>query len=144
MHAQGGAWWQWRQPCGDPHSLHLDGDTWVPGDTIVHLHNMDCVGDVALGPTEEFLTLLGRGYPRVAPGRIELLQSDPESGQLVLEARSAEAGARLVLWTPTEASTHEAWSEGLGEITEDDVPGGRLLTATVSASGEYSIGVEPR
>jgi endoglycosylceramidase len=21
-HAQGGAWWQWRQPCGDPHSLH--------------------------------------------------------------------------------------------------------------------------
>jgi endoglycosylceramidase len=144
VHAQGGAWWQWRQPCGDPHSLHRDGDSWQPGDTIVHLNSMDCVEGVDLGPTEEFLSLLGRGYPRAAPGRIQLLQSDPPSGQLLLEARSARAGGELVLWTPTEEATHAVWTEGLDDLTEHAVPGGRLLTATVAADGSYAIGVDPR
>ena len=140
--AQGGAWWQWRQPCGDPHSLHRVDDSWQPSDTVVHLNNMDCFAGVDLGPTEPFLTLLGRGYPRVTPGRINLLQSDPQSGQLLLEARSAGAGEMLVLWTPTEAGTHDVWTEGLDELTAHPVPGGRLLTATVSANGSYSVGID--
>ena len=28
-HGLGGAWWQWRQPCGDPHSLHLVDGEWT-------------------------------------------------------------------------------------------------------------------
>jgi len=142
-HAQGGAWWQWRQPCGDPHSLHRVDDTWQPHDTVVHLNTMDCVEGVDLGPTEELLTLLGRGYPRVTPGRIRLLSSDPGTGQLSLEAEADEAGGTLVLWTPTSASTHEVWSEGLEELEEHTVPGGRLLTAIVSSAGSYTVGVEP-
>ncbi len=141
--AQGGAWWQWRQPCGDPHSVHRVEGGWEPGDTIVHLNSMDCVEGVDLGPTEAFMVLLSRGYPRVTPGRIQLLQSDPETGQLLLEARSAKAGEMVVVWTPTEASTHEAWAEGLDELLEHVVEGGRLLTATVSDNGSYSIGVDP-
>ncbi len=143
-HAQGGAWWQWRQPCGDPHSLHREGDVWVPGDTIVHLNSMDCLEGVDLGPTEEFFILLGRGYPRATPGRIQLLESEPENGQLRLEARSARAGDGLLLWTPTGNGTHGVWTEGLDDLAEHEVPGGRLLTATVSADGSYAIGVDPR
>jgi endoglycosylceramidase len=67
-HAQGGAWWQWRQPCGDPHSLERVGDTWQPIDTVIHLHAMDCTTQTEIGPTDAFLSVLGRGYPRVAPG----------------------------------------------------------------------------
>jgi len=110
----------------------------------VHLNSMDCVEGVDLGPTEELLSLLARGYPRTAPGRIQLLQSDPVSGQLVLEAGSAGAGEVAVLWTPTEAGTHEVWTEGLDELTEHGVPGGRLLTAAVAEDGSYAIGVDPR
>ncbi len=143
-HAQGGAWWQWRQPCGDPHSLHRDGDAWVPGDTIVHLNSMDCVENTDLGPTEEFLVLLGRGYPRVTPGRIQLLQNAPYSGELRIEARSADAGDQLLVWTPTADDTHAAWADGLDDLTEHPVPGGRLLTATVSEDGAYAIGVSLR
>jgi len=143
-HGQGGAWWQWRQPCGDPHSVHRDGDDWVPGDTVVHLHTMDCTGEPTSSPTEALLVLLGRGYPRVTPGRIDLLQSDPHSGTLSLEARSAEAGARVVVWTPTADETHEAWAEGLDGWSEEIVAGGRLLTGTVAADGGYVIGVDPR
>lgn len=141
-HAQGGAWWQWRQPCGDPHSLHHDGDGWVPGDTVVHLNTMDCVGGDS-SPTEELLVLLGRGYPRVTPGRIQLLQSDPHGGQLRLEGRSADAGEALLVWTPTTADTHGAWSEGLDDLVEHPVPGGRLLTATVADDGSYAVGIDP-
>jgi len=142
-HAQGGAWWQWRQPCGDPHSLHRDGDTWQPGDTIVHLNSMDCVAGVDLGPTEEFTVLLGRGYPRATPGRIEQLTSDPFTGQLSLEARDDDAGGTLVVWTPTSAATHVIRSEGLDDLAELVVGDGRLITATVAAAGDYTVGVDP-
>ena len=142
-HAQGGAWWQWRQPCGDPHSLHREDDTWQPGETVTHLHRMDCVEGVDLGPTEEFVALLGRGYPRFTPGRIQRLSSDPESGQLVVEADVDAAGGEVVLWTPTDSSTHDVWTEGLEGLTEVAVGSGRLLTATVEAEGRYAIGVDP-
>lgn len=143
-YAQGGAWWQWRQPCGDPHSLERVADTWQPIDTVIHLNSLDCKAGTELGPTEEFLVLLGRGYPRSAPGRIQLLQSDPDSGRLLLEASDADNGETLVVWTPTESSTHEVWTEGLEGLTEAEVPGGRLLTATVTGDEDYAIGVEPR
>jgi endoglycosylceramidase len=140
-HAQGGAWWQWRQPCGDPHSLHRVGDSWEPIDTVVHLNSIDCISGTELGPTEEFFATLSRGYPRAAPGHIEVLESDPSSGELRLEAEDAPAGATLVLWTPTEASTHPAWEQGLEDLQEHPVPGGRLITGTVAEQGPYSVGV---
>ncbi len=145
LHAQGGAWWQWRQPCGDPHSVHREDDgSWQPDNTVVHLHTMDCtVSPPVSSPTEELLSVLGRGYPRIAPGRIQHLQSDPATGKLLLEAASAHAGQRLVIWTPTAPDTHKAWATGVENLTELTVPGGRLLTATV-AGGQYSIGVDPR
>ena len=142
-HVQGGAWWQWRQPCGDPHSLHHDGTSWQPDDTIVHLHAMDCANDTDLGPTEAFQTLLSRAYPRVAPGRIQLLASDPHSGQLQLEASAAQAGDRLVVWTPTTADTHLVEIDGLDGLSEEAVDGGRLLSATVSADGAYTLDIDP-
>lgn len=142
-HAQGGAWWQWRQPCGDPHSLHRDGDGWEPNDTVVHLNTLDCAQGVDLGPTEEFLALLGRGYPRAVPGRIALLESDPATGRLRLEAEADEAGGLLVLWTPTRADAHGVWAEGLTGVNELEVPGGRLVTTRIEAPGDYAIGVEP-
>ena len=142
VHAQGGAWWQWRQPCGDPHSLHEEDGGWVPNDTVVHLNSIDCTTDTDLGPTEPFLTLLSRGYPRAAPGRIELLESDPTTGRLRLKAEADRAGDPVVLWTPTEAGTHPAWSEGLQDFTEHAVPGGRLITGTVAAKGAYALGVD--
>jgi endoglycosylceramidase len=109
---------------------------------VVHLNTIDCTTGTDLGPTEPFLALLGRGYPRAAPGRIERLESDPESGRLLLEAEAERAGETLVLWTPTEASTHSAWAEGLGDLTEHPLPGGRLITGTVAARGAYTVGVD--
>ena len=111
---------------------------------MIHLNSLDCQQDIELGPTAEFLTLLGRGYPRAAPGRIQLLESEPATGRLLLEASDGSEGEAVVVWTPTPSSTHEVWSEGLEGLTEVEVSGGRLITATVTVQGDYAIGIEPR
>lgn len=143
-HAQGGAWWQWRQPCGDPHSLELVDGAWQPTDTVVHLNTLDCVNGVDLGPTDPFLAILGRGYPHAAPGRIRRLESDPATGRLRVEGEVEEAGGTLVVWTPTSGEAHETWTEGLEGLAEEVVGQGRILTATVAAAGDYALGVDPR
>jgi len=102
------------------------------------------VNDTDLGPTEEFLVLLGRGYPRSAPGRISLLQNAAYSGELRIEGRWADAGDEILVWTPTTGDTHLAWSDGLDDLVEHPVDGGRLLSATVSEDGDYAVGVSLR
>ncbi len=134
----GGTWWQWRQPCGDPHSLGG-----APDADVVHLNRLGCPGDVDLGPVEPFQRVLGRGYPRVAPGRLDSLTSDFETGELAIEATAPEAGGQLIVWTPTSAATHEVTSEGLTDLIELEVEGGRLLSASVTAAGAYRLSVVP-
>lgn len=140
--AMGGAWWQWRQPCGDPHSIPLGGykATASTGQQI-HLHGVGCPGDKDLGPTEPLLRVVRRGYPRVTPGRISLLTSDADTGALHVEAQGAKAGARLTLWTPTAASGHAVTAVGVLDLQEHPVSGGRVLTGTVAADGSWSLQV---
>jgi endoglycosylceramidase len=141
----GGAWWQWRQPCGDPHSVPIGGYA-ATGATNEqhHLNGLGCPGDVDLGPTEPFLRVVRRAYPRAAPGRITRLESPWSTGALVLEATGAAAGAELVLWTPTGADTHTVAATGLGPLTEHIVPGGRLVTGSVVKAGGYSVTITPK
>ena len=134
----GGAWWQWRQPCGDPHSIGPTGEY-----VVVHLNPVSCPGDNNLGPTEEFFKVLGRGYPRAAPGELDSMSSDPDTGLLVVEATATQPGGELVVWTPTTQATHRVVLDGLGDLTALDLEGGRLLSATVEATGPYSLRVEP-
>lgn len=138
-HRWGGAWWQWRQSCGDPHAVQWEGDEVVaPTDDSVHLNILGCPDNEDLGPNDAFLDILGRGYPRATPGRLTSLVSDPASGHLRVEATATEAGGELVVWTPTEAGAdHEVTVEGLEDVTEQEVDGGRLITATVTAEGDY-------
>jgi len=137
----GGAWWGWRQSCGDPHSVRWeDGEVVAPDGAQVHLNTLDCPANTDAGPTDAFLRVLGRGYPRAVPGEPTALVSDPETGRLEVEATASadDVGEQLLVWTPTEAAGHEVRVEGLRDLTEHPVPGGRLLTATVAAAGPYA------
>ncbi|MEM7140680.1 MAG: cellulase family glycosylhydrolase [Actinomycetota bacterium] len=135
----GGAWWQWRQGCGDPHSL--DWGRPAAFDQI-HLNIVGCPGDVDLGPNEAFLSVLGRGYPRVAPGRVVRLESDPATGALDVAATGAPIGDRVTVWSPTTAATHGIEVVGLDDVEQHEVPGGRIITAT-TADGAWEIRVIP-
>ena len=135
----GGTWWQWRQGCGDPHSVGWD----TPAEgQVVHLNVVGCPGDVDLDPNEEFLSVLGRAFPRFSPGRISELSSDPATGRFVVEAGGAVVGEVLVVWTPTGADTHEVAGRGVETIEQHEVPGGRIVTATVTEP-EYDLMITP-
>lgn len=140
-HRWGGAWWQWRQSCGDPHAVRWEGDEVVaPTEESVHLNLLSCPDNEDLGPNEAFLDILGRGYPRAAPGRLTEVRSNVETGHLVVRATATEAGGQLLVWTPTAAGAgHRVTVDGLDDVVEQEVEGGRLITATVSKPGDYSL-----
>lgn len=97
----GGAWWQWRQTCGDPHSVGTPGSTAT--EDQIHLNAMRCPGNEDLGPTEKFLAILGRSYPRASPGTVTDMQGDPDTGRFSMTAGGAKANSTLVVWVPTAA-----------------------------------------
>lgn len=144
-HLWGGAWWQWRQSCGDPHAVQWEGDEVVaPTDDSVHLNVLGCPDNEDLGPNDAFLDIVGRGYPRAAPGRLTEVRSDLATGRLVVKATATEAGGELLVWTPTASdSDHRVTVDGLTDVVETKVEGGRLITAAVAAKGEYALRVGP-
>ena len=102
------------------------------------------VPNVDLGPNLEFLRILGRGYPRATPGRIVSLTSDPDTGLLRIDANADRPGGELVVWTPTvDGPDHRVHTVGLVDVVEHAVPGGRLVTATVAAPGDYALWIGP-
>lgn len=138
----GGAWWQWRQTCGDPHSVEGPG---LPAtEDAVHLITRSCgdpaTHDTDAGTTEQFLAILGRSYPRAAPGQLTELVSDPASGDLTTAGSGAEAGQQLVVWIPSldGAALAEPTVVGLDEVTIDEVDGGHLLTARAT-TGDWRL-----
>lgn len=144
-HRWGGAWWQWRQSCGDPHHVQWDGGSVVaPAGTSTHLNLLGCPANEDLGPNEAFLSILGRGYPRATPGALTELRSDPGTGHLKVVGTATEAGGELVVWTPTaEGDGLPITLDGLTDLEVTEVDGGRILTATVVAAGEYALWIGP-
>ncbi|HEY4376323.1 MAG TPA: cellulase family glycosylhydrolase, partial [Acidimicrobiales bacterium] len=141
LHAWGGAWWQWRQSCGDPHGVSWVGDH-VEAQTnpSVQLNGLDCPGNTDIGPTDAYLKVVGRAYPRATPGRITSLASDPSSGRFSLTAATLVAGGQLVVWTPSAADgNHTVEVSGLDHVVEHTVDGGRIITATVTCPGTYKL-----
>ena len=141
----GGAWWQWRQSCGDPHAVYWSGGTVVaPTGISTHLNALDCPANTDLGPTDEFLDIVGRGYPRATPGHLDAVHSDIDSGELEVLGTAAAAGGRLVVWTPTaDDQAHRVSHEGLTDVVEHAVAGGRVISATVVAPGPYALRIAP-
>jgi endoglycosylceramidase len=144
-HRWGGAWWQWRQSCGDPHAVQWRDGAVVPPDGVeTHLNLLQCPGNVDLGPNDAFLDIVGRGYPRATPGRLDSVTSDIETGRLEVRGTTATAGGRLVVWTPTtDGRDHRVSEEGLTDVVEHPVPGGRIVSATVREAGSYLLRIGP-
>ena len=95
----GDAWWQWRQACGDPHSIGRPGGT--PDPILVHFQRNRCPGDHNLGVVPQW-ACVWRPYPRASPGRLTTLHSAC-TGDLQLAGRTARPGT-LDIWFPRTGS----------------------------------------
>jgi endoglycosylceramidase len=139
----GGAWWQWRQACGDPHSIGVPGNE--PDDQY-HLNGLGCPEDEDLGITEPYAVVLSRTYPRAAPGRLTEIVSDPDARTARISGIAdpdveEDSGGPLLVWVPDGGHGEpEVTGENLGEIELTAVDGGWLVTAPVD--GEWVLTVD--
>lgn len=152
----GGAWWQWRQGCGDPHSVGWGGwstndATTQDPDLIVHLNTVSCPGDKRVGPTLDLMRVVGRAYPRSAPGRLVSFVSDVEHETMNLSGAGAESGGRLAVFAPWGEASIKISSTGLSGVPQRiSVGGGTPLlgAATIlifeAHGGDYSLQISSK
>ncbi|NUW46066.1 glycoside hydrolase family 5 protein [Nonomuraea rhodomycinica] len=88
-HRIGGAFWVWKQSCGDAHAG-------AGAETGGNLMIEDCATGKDLPPPPEYVAELSRPYPRSAPGRLTRLTSGPAS----LTAEGEGSGCGLDVWFP--------------------------------------------
>lgn len=63
---------------------------------------------------------------------------------MALTAAAPELGGELIVWTPTsDDAAHPVTVRNLADVVETEVPGGRLITATVASAGDYQLWVGP-
>jgi endoglycosylceramidase len=139
QHLVGGAWWDWKQACGDPHQIGSPGAR--PGSIADGLNRYSCPSGRSLGRPPQFVLPLSRAYPRAAPGRLTSLQSDPVSGRLRLRGVTRRAGV-VSLWIPGLGASAPPLVSG-GAVVLTPVPGGWLASVTVGG-GAYAVGVDRR
>jgi len=126
-----GAWWGWRQACGDPHSLN--NPERKTSDQL-HLNGVACPGDKDKGITKAYALVLSRAYPRAAPGTITSLVSDPDQRSLVLEGRTSASG-QLVIWVPdTGKGEPKPTASGVTDLQVISVSGGYYVTGTAGTT----------
>ena len=135
----GGAWWVWKQACGDP---HVAGAPTFSGS----LNPVSCPGDRPLGRAEAYARLISRAYPRDAPGRLDTLSADPATGGFRLTGRDAEPGGscRLEVWVPERPGHGEPQLTGTG-ITAPAVRrvAGGWIASACAAAGPYELRAAP-
>ncbi|WP_161554112.1 glycoside hydrolase family 5 protein [Stenotrophobium rhamnosiphilum] len=130
----GAAEWQWAQACGDPHTIGKPGNK--PGDTVVQLKLLGCPGDVDLGYVQANAMAMSRAYPRHAPGRLQQVSANIDSGELDM---AGSGTGMLELWIPDRIGKPKISGNGLGAPVIKRVPGGFI--ARVPVSGAYSAQV---
>jgi endoglycosylceramidase len=142
-HRWGGAWWDWKQACGDPH-MFSNGDDTTPEPVSVSLNRFACPSRRALGMPPTTRRLLTRPYVRFAPGRITSLQSDPDRATAHVggsDPDTRHGSCRLELWVPGKAKPRATGTK-VRQVRARRVRGG--WTVTACARGAYTLKVARR
>lgn len=138
----GATLWTWRESCGDPHKAGDYRDGRIP--YVWGLFEVDCRTNEILGERASLRRELTWAYVRAAPGRIDSMSYDPETG--IAEAVGADAprGGELVAFYP--ASRHgrpRVEAGGLDSVRVTPAPGGNVFVRARSAAATWSLRVLP-
>ncbi len=121
----GEAWWQWRQACGDPHSVNNTERT--PDAVLIHFQRNRCPGDQNLGIVPQW-ACTWRPYPRANPGRLTARKAGC-TGNLSV-AGTADRPGLIEIWYPGPTRPTVTGSN-LTRVTRTRVPGGWSVTGKV-------------
>ena len=136
----GSSWWQWRQACGDPHSIGVPGG--IPDDQY-HLHTLRCPEGDDQGITQPYATVLSRTYPRATPGHLTELTSDPDArtAQIAGNSTGAAQNTRLVVWVPDRGHGKPVvGGRNLADVTTTATEGGWIVSGTVGCN--YALDID--
>jgi endoglycosylceramidase len=129
----GDTWWQWRQACGDPHSVGHPGGTADP--VQIHFQENRCPGDHNAGVIPEW-ACVWRPYPRASPGRLTQL-SAACAGDLKLSGQTGQPGTIDVWYPGTAKQRPTVGGDGVAQVRITKVAGGFRITARVT--GGYTL-----
>jgi endoglycosylceramidase len=134
----GGAWWDWKQACGDPHVVGSPGSH--PDTVSPSLNRIKCPQGTLLGIPRSTQQVLARPYARAAPGRLTLMSSDPPTGDVVVSGVDDDPGGscRLDIWLPDgRPGTPRFATTNVRDVAAARVDGGWRVSGC--ASGSYSL-----
>ncbi|CAN5448102.1 hypothetical protein BH09BAC1_BH09BAC1_02410 [soil metagenome] len=130
----GSTWWQWSQAPGDPHGISWDGTSY--GATSMHLVELDASANLTGNVNPFYLNILSRTRPNAIVGMPTSLTSNPDTGEMTLEATATGDGI-TELWIPGRFGTPTINGTNASLKTLREVSGGYI--ADVNVSGVYTV-----
>lgn len=136
----GGAWWDWKQACGDPHVVNQPGGQ--PNPVSGSLVRFTCPDQTAHPVDPAFGDVLSRPVPRSVPGRITALTSDGRTGRLDLRGvHHADTGrCGLRVFVPQRFAHRKVRTEGITRLTRSRHLGNVVLSGCVADSFRLRLG----
>jgi endoglycosylceramidase len=138
-HLWGGAWWDWKQACGDPH-MFGNGDSTTSSGVSPSLNRFRCPAQVSLGIPDTTKRILARPYVRFAPGRLTELESDPARATMTAAGSDPDAtgSCRVQFWVPdTGAGEPRYAGANVRRIRVAQTDGGWVVTGC--ARGDWTL-----
>ncbi|GAB1820975.1 glycoside hydrolase family 5 protein [Herbidospora sp. RD11066] len=126
----GGAFWVWKQSCGDPQLFGTDPAT------AGNLMAVDCATGEEIAPSPSVTKVVSRAYPRVVPGRLTSLYSDPERRHLRLTGTGGTGRCDLDVWAPG-AARPAVTTSGVATVAFREVPGGWRISGC--PAGDFAL-----
>ena len=139
-YAYGGAWWDWKQACGDPHVVDRPGGR--PAPVSPSLVRFTCPDQVAQPVDPAFGDVLSRPMPRAVPGTITRLSSDGRTGRLVLAGHWAKGATRcgLRVFVPHRFAGLRVRADGIRHLRRSRTLGNVVLSGCVADTFRLRIG----
>ena len=136
----GGAWWSWKQACGDPHVVPRPGAE--PNPSTGNLNRFTCPDEVMTKTGPVFGDVLSRPVPRAVPGRITKLTSDGRTGVFDLSGKLTRDAERcsLRVFVPERFADKRVRVEGIRNLQTRERRGNVLLRGCVSDRFRLRIG----
>ncbi|MBZ5738021.1 glycoside hydrolase family 5 protein [Nocardioides mangrovi] len=139
-HLYGGAWWDWKQACGNPHVVHQPGGE--PDPVSPSLNRYTCPDQVAQPIDPAFGDTLSRPTARAVPGTITRLTSDGRAGTLDLKGTHAGRAGRCALrvFVPARFADARVRTEGIRHLKRSRDQGNVVLRGCVADSFRLRVG----
>ena len=139
-HGFGGAWWSWKQACGDPHVVSQPGGE--PAAISPSLNRYSCPEQVVSPIDPAFGDVLSRPTARAVPGRIDLLATGGRHGLLDLRGTRTRDAARcsLRVFVPARLADEKVTVDGVRRLDRQHRVGNVVLRGCVADKFRLRIG----